>query len=110
MAVRGETRHESAPLGLHSAAQGHVGCRPHPSRRCRARRGPKATRTRDCRSLWAASQDVAAKPERPSRRAGSFGKDRNRIDRKSVVWGKRVSVRVELGGRRHIKKKKKKKK
>src|SRR3546814_15975720 len=27
-------------------------------------------------------------------------------DRKSVVWGKRVSVRVDLGGRRLIKKKK----
>src|SRR3546814_16702353 len=26
-------------------------------------------------------------------------------DRKSVVWGKRVSVSVELGGRRYIKKK-----
>src|SRR3546814_8149240 len=32
----------------------------------------------------------------------------NRIDRKSVVWGKSVSVRVDLGGRRIIKKKKKK--
>src|SRR3546814_13806583 len=30
-------------------------------------------------------------------------------DRKSVVWGKRVSVRVDLGGRRIIKKKKTKK-
>src|SRR3546814_11935594 len=29
-------------------------------------------------------------------------------DRKSVVWGKSVSVRVDLGGRRLIKKKKKK--
>src|SRR3546814_20086143 len=29
-----------------------------------------------------------------------------RQDRKSVVWGKRVSVRVDLGGRRTIKKKK----
>src|SRR3546814_14605589 len=28
-----------------------------------------------------------------------------RGDRKSVVWGKRVSVRVDLGGRRLIKKK-----
>src|SRR3546814_13663371 len=28
------------------------------------------------------------------------------IDRKSVVWGKSVSVRVDLGGRRIIKKKK----
>src|SRR3546814_11756743 len=30
-------------------------------------------------------------------------------DRKSVVWGKSVSVRVDLGGRRIIKKKKQKK-
>src|SRR3546814_16204404 len=29
-------------------------------------------------------------------------------DRKSVVWGRRVSVRVDLGGRRIITKKKKK--
>src|SRR3546814_18774703 len=29
------------------------------------------------------------------------------VDRKSVVWGKGVSVRVDLGGRRIIKKKKK---
>src|SRR3546814_19031926 len=30
-----------------------------------------------------------------------------RKDRQSVVWGKSVSVRVDLGGRRNIKKKKK---
>src|SRR3546814_20261743 len=30
-------------------------------------------------------------------------------DRKSVVTGKRVSVRVDLGGRRHLKKKKERK-
>src|SRR3546814_12203357 len=29
-------------------------------------------------------------------------------DRKGVVWGKSVSVRVDTGGRRHIKKKKRK--
>src|SRR3546814_15046622 len=29
----------------------------------------------------------------------------NLADRKRVVWGKRVSVRVDLGGRRNIKKK-----
>src|SRR3546814_13486107 len=29
------------------------------------------------------------------------------VDRKSVLWGKRVAVRVDLGGRRFIKKKKK---
>src|SRR3546814_12712704 len=33
-----------------------------------------------------------------------------RGDRKSVVWGKSVSVRVDLGGRRILKKKKKKNK
>src|SRR3546814_16114782 len=32
------------------------------------------------------------------------------LDRKSVVWGKSVSVRLDLGGRRIIKKKKKKSK
>src|SRR3546814_11447317 len=31
----------------------------------------------------------------------------NALDRKSVVEGKSLSVRVDLGGRRHIKKKKK---
>src|SRR3546814_3955046 len=35
---------------------------------------------------------------------GYLGDPRGR-DRKSVVWGKRVSVRVALGGRRIIKKK-----
>src|SRR3546814_15153703 len=31
-----------------------------------------------------------------------FGKDRGSLDRKSVVWGKSGSVRVDLGGRRTI--------
>src|SRR3546814_12219024 len=31
---------------------------------------------------------------------------RTRIDRKSVVWGKRVAVRVDLGGRRSTENKK----
>src|SRR3546814_19077101 len=41
--------------------------------------------------------------------AGMFnthGKVATTVDRKSVVWGKSVSVRVDLGGRRIIKKKK----
>src|SRR3546814_12865669 len=33
------------------------------------------------------------------------GRDGFEVDRKSVVWGKSVSVRVDLGGRRLIKKK-----
>src|SRR3546814_17838875 len=37
---------------------------------------------------------------------GRGGKDRAQADRKSVVSGKSVSVRVDLGGRRIIKKKK----
>src|SRR3546814_20854863 len=34
-----------------------------------------------------------------------FGSCRRCIDRKSVVWGKNVAVRLDLGGRRIIKKK-----
>src|SRR3546814_10994728 len=43
---------------------------------------------------------------------GRFARLREQIargDRKSVVWGKSVSVRVDLGGRRSIKKKQEKK-
>src|SRR3546814_7696650 len=46
----------------------------------------------------------AVKGHALARRAGSFA--RLRPDRKSVVEGKSVSVRVDLGGRRIIKKKK----
>src|SRR3546814_13734979 len=45
---------------------------------------------------------------RHRRRSASYVSGRSR-DRKSVVSGKSVSVRVDLGGRRTIKKKKKKK-
>src|SRR3546814_11338617 len=45
-------------------------------------------------------QDFATQP-RPRRRHAAAAPDR-----KSVVEGKRVSVRVEIGGRRNIKKKK----
>src|SRR3546814_4802780 len=41
----------------------------------------------------------------PRRRAISLPCSIPTIDRKSVVWGKSVSVRVDLGGRRIIKKK-----
>src|SRR3546814_15506373 len=41
------------------------------------------------------------------RPAGLFGSKIRQIDRKSVVEGKSVSVRVDLGGRRIIKKKRK---
>src|SRR3546814_19984274 len=42
------------------------------------------------------------------RREGRLRKIILNPDRKSVVWGKSVSVRVDLGGRRIIKKKNKK--
>src|SRR3546814_11964455 len=45
----------------------------------------------------------------PRHRAGFGGRVAaftEAVDRKSVVWGKSVSVRVDLGGRRIIKKKK----
>src|SRR3546814_17247615 len=45
-----------------------------------------------------AQRDAARKAAQPLDAA------RQRQDRKSVVWGKRVSVRVDLGGRRCIKK------
>src|SRR3546814_12677011 len=49
------------------------------------------------------------RPERAARgkrKEATDGKARDRRDRKSVGEGKRVSVRVDLGGRRSIKKKK----
>src|SRR3546814_14678692 len=42
-----------------------------------------------------------------SRKSGKTASMASRIDRKSVVKGKRVSVRVDFGGRRIIKKKQK---
>src|SRR3546814_17204508 len=50
-------------------------------------------------------------PDRPRRsraqRVLSVRRGLPRGDRKSVVWGKSVSVRVDLGGRRNIKNKNK---
>src|SRR3546814_17688094 len=47
----------------------------------------------------------------PAKRVGRHLQELTRqpIDRKSVVWGTSVAVRVDLGGRRIIKKKKKEK-
>src|SRR3546814_4938262 len=49
-------------------------------------------------------------PPRQGARGGKRSTAKNSADRKSAVWGKSVSVRVDLGGRRIIKKKKKNKK
>src|SRR3546814_9418898 len=54
----------------------------------------------ECRTALA---DPDALPQRQSDKAGNR---RDQEDRKSVVSGKSVSVRVDLGGRRIIKKKK----
>src|SRR3546814_21192938 len=43
--------------------------------------------------------------ETPRRYIGAYMTEDERLDRKSVVSGKRVSVRVDLGGRRNRKKK-----
>src|SRR3546814_12760283 len=55
------------------------------------------------RLLWHPSDGVASLREMLDRVAV----DGDPGDRKSVVWGKSVSVSVDLGGRRNIKKKKK---
>src|SRR3546814_18264088 len=77
-----------------------------PGRRRGARRArhrlPRIARARTRRHLW------------PDRRTQAVARDPRRLqgfaeDRKSVVTGKRVSVRVDLGGRRIITKKKKNK-
>src|SRR3546814_20714162 len=53
---------------------------------------------------------AAPEPEAVRRYLAAFLSDRRVVEippaRKSVVWGKRVSVRVDLGGRRIIKQKK----
>src|SRR3546814_16586238 len=50
------------------------------------------------------------RPDLPARRPyGAAGAPSGRPDRKSVGEGKSVSVRVDLGGRRYLKKKKHKK-
>src|SRR3546814_19950559 len=73
-----------SPLGCSSARQPRACRGGDPSGRgCRSRAGPR-------------------------RRAPRRRRRENRQDRKSVGWGQSVSLRVDLGGRRIIKKKKKK--
>src|SRR3546814_19193193 len=86
-----------------------------------------ATEPKRARTAGASRRGVSARPDRvpartlipttsstPSTSAirnravkpySSWGNPSWRIDRKSVVWGKSVSVRVDLGGGRIIKKK-----
>src|SRR3546814_17246518 len=69
------------------------------SRAVRCRPGDRSSRQRNC-ACRCAAQRHRGRAARPGRRGVP-------IDRKSVVEGKSVSVRVDLGGRRIIKKKKK---
>src|SRR3546814_11333413 len=93
--------------------RGVGGPRRHPDRRVRLRL-EHAGRGRDPQAPRAERQG----PRRhlPRRQHGAHPAQQHRSlergggDRKSVVEGKSVSVRVRLGGRRTIKKKKKKKK
>src|SRR3546814_20049632 len=57
-----------------------------------------------CGLVPGARLGAASAPARDA--GGGGGGGLGAADRKSVVWGKGVSVRVELGGRRTIKKKK----
>src|SRR3546814_16181827 len=74
---------------------------------------PRTFRLRaSCRISPGADHGYAERPRRRGRhRDRRIARDRlgRRLDRKSVVEGKSVSVRVDLGGRRIIKKNKKKK-
>src|SRR3546814_19292913 len=67
------------------------------------RRGAWPLRRRDPAALHAAQRD--GRPRRGRRRRLPADPQPGR-DRKSVVWGKSVSVRVALGGRRSITNKK----
>src|SRR3546814_15553037 len=79
--------------------------RPHVARhfrqlpRGRRRRGGSSQARREAMTLIPLISALAAAPERATARAGG--------DRQSVLWGKSVSVRVDLGGRVIIKKTKK---
>src|SRR3546814_18631099 len=75
-----------------------------------ARRAPAATETGGSRSVLPAPQPCRSALCRRSRRQRGLRHDGRRggpatAERKSVVSGKSVSVRVDLGGRRIIKKK-----
>src|SRR3546814_11409243 len=59
---------------------------------------------RTARCIWWITRGNCCTPLLPRKRRSSRVK-RRRLDRKSVVEGKSVSVRVDLGGRRIIKKK-----
>src|SRR3546814_19763882 len=90
--------------GRRAIADGALSCRT----RLRARSvGDRHHRAMPARILAAG---VGSARDLPARRVRLRLADQPaglRSDRKSVVWGKRVSVRVDLGGRRIIKKKKK---
>src|SRR3546814_15175101 len=54
-----------------------------------------------CKEIWVVGADRYRNPDADLQR--DF--ETRRADRKRVVWGKSVSVRVDIGGRRCIKKK-----
>src|SRR3546814_11434675 len=79
----------------------------HPGR-CRARRGRKGTPEHrpPVQPRRRPTEDRPAKPASTARAPAEPPRRRRSQDRKSVVEGKRVSVRVDLGGRRILKTKK----
>src|SRR3546814_16675138 len=95
-----------ASISTSSVPQGRLRCVP--DERVPGRQGVRVARLREsqsarsccrCRSGFSCRRIRACNGQ--ENRAGT---ERNK-DRKSVVWGKSVSVRVDLGGRRTIKKK-----
>src|SRR3546814_10980571 len=66
-----------------------------------SRRNPSSRAPRSARESSVANCGSRCSKRVPKRRRSAAASDR-----KSVVWGKSVSVRVDLGGRRIIKKKK----
>src|SRR3546814_21118138 len=90
-AGRLRTGRPAFPLALHDAVPGR-------ERASRARRFGRSA------GGGAGDHGPAARQEAVDA-AAAFGRRAGAEDRKSVVWGESVSVRVDLGGRRIIKKK-----
>src|SRR3546814_17245773 len=113
LAGRGRGRDAYALRPLRKPFEVPQGAPPPPGARDALRHRTAHGRGAAARGLFGGVGDRSgARPLRGSgrlRRGYDGNRTRHLADRKSVVEGKSVSVRVDLGGRRSIKKKKKKK-
>src|SRR3546814_14808743 len=108
-------------VGKRCGGNGHGGCEPERSPDDLVRQGTRTGRTPGASPPWLPVDGVEAIPQKAQRGGDEdrlIGRESRQIgdpgaagaeaeDRKSVVQGKSVSVRVDPGGRRTIKKKKK---